>query len=150
MKPSSSPASVRNRTLDARSQVTPPAPPPASNHITFVISSRYRRPLWFKVHRLNKLSSVFSNWLDRQEDSTVPADQPVITPKASKKARLAAINAAAAAPPKPKFVFTHAGEVIDSTMTASEVGLNDNDEMVAFELVDLTEDVTVRAKLRVD
>lgn len=86
---------------------------------------------------------MFNNWLDRQDGSTVPAEPPVLPAKATKKARQAAVNAAAKAPPRSNFVFTYGGKVLDTTKTAGEAELQESDEIVAFELVDLTEDLSV-------
>jgi hypothetical protein len=67
-------------------------------------------------------------------------DEPV---SRNKKGKQPAVKPAA----KLKFMFTLYGKVVDPESTPEELDLCDRDEMVAFELLDLTENVTVSLHL---
>jgi hypothetical protein len=103
-----------------------------SPDIVVKVVCRYRADLFFKISRKTKLSRLFNAWTDRMESSSRIADAPP------------GVNAKLDGSPPPAmpvmdFVFTHNGRAIDADLTPEEAGMEDNDEILAVELMDLTE-----------
>ncbi|KAF7303147.1 hypothetical protein MKEN_01278400 [Mycena kentingensis (nom. inval.)] len=100
--------------------------------IVVKVVCRYRAELFFKISRKTKLSRLFNAWTDRMEKT------------GGKKGGTLAENAAVKpdAPPPPgsmQFIFTHNGRTVEADQTPEEAGMEDADEIVAVELMDLTE-----------
>ncbi|KAK7058474.1 hypothetical protein VNI00_002108 [Paramarasmius palmivorus] len=112
--------------------------------IVVKVVCRYRAELFFKISRKTKLSKLFNAWTDRMEKtggkkvegkSATETGQPVTT--GSKP------DAAGSSPnPAMQFIFTHGGRSVDADMTPEEAGMEDGDEIMAVELMDLTEGAT--------
>ncbi|KAL0068622.1 hypothetical protein AAF712_004338 [Marasmius tenuissimus] len=106
--------------------------------IVVKVVCRYRAELFFKISRKTKLSKLFNAWTDRMEKTggkkvegkgTAESGRPVnATQKDGSSPNLAM-----------QFIFTHGGRSVDADMTPEEAGMEDGDEIVAVELMDLTE-----------
>ncbi|KAJ7070743.1 hypothetical protein C8F01DRAFT_975307 [Mycena amicta] len=100
--------------------------------IVVKVVCRYRAELFFKISRKTKLSRLFNAWTDRMEKT------------GGKKGGGGTENASvkADAPPSVgtmQFIFTHNGRTVEADQTPEEAGMEDADEIVAVELMDLTE-----------
>ncbi|KAL1739851.1 hypothetical protein HDZ31DRAFT_48662 [Schizophyllum fasciatum] len=115
--------------------------------IVVKVVCRYRAELFFKISRKTKLSRLFGAWTDRMEKVT--SGVPTI-PKAPAKEPFSGSNAgkqADKADPRQErsevhFVFTHAGRQLQANQSPEDAGMEDGDEIVAVEMMDLTENIT--------
>ncbi|KAK4685666.1 hypothetical protein P7C73_g4478, partial [Tremellales sp. Uapishka_1] len=102
------------------------------------VSSRYRGDLWFRIPRRKKLRYLFESWRSKMMDSTNGFENPA-EPKS--KIKGFADKTASAVGPMQLFVFTLYGRVLEEDFTPDELQMCDHDEIVAFEMLDLTEDL---------
>ncbi|KAG6910489.1 hypothetical protein DXG01_009908 [Tephrocybe rancida] len=109
--------------------------------IVVKVVCRYRAELFFKISRKTKLSRLFDAWTDRME-------QPASRKKGASMDGMngsAASEAASTQPsgsttsPTMQFIFTHNGRGIDAEQTPEEACMEDGDEILAVEMMDLTE-----------
>lgn len=113
--------------------------------IVVKVVCRYRAELFFKISRKTKLSRLFGAWTDRMEKVT--SGVPTI-PKAAAKEPFS--NAATSKQGEKterqdrsdvQFIFTHAGRSLDAEQTPEDAGMEDGDEILAVEIMDLTENI---------
>ncbi|GAV98801.1 hypothetical protein LENED_000209 [Lentinula edodes] len=110
------------------------------------VSCRYRAELFFKISRKTKLSKLFGAWTERMErtghgvtgvlkkvDGVAPASGTNVDPGSED------VVPPSFTVPAMQFVFTHNGRSVDADMTPEEAGMEDGDEILAVELMDLTE-----------
>ena len=117
-----------------------------SPDIVVKVICRYRAELFFKISRKTKLVKLFAAWTDRMEtgggggsgggSGTKAGDPNVpsrlvngVVPGASPSSAGSGAN----------FIFTHSGRQVDAEQTPEEAGMEDGDEILAVELMDLTE-----------
>jgi hypothetical protein len=95
---------------------------------------RYRAELCFKISRKTKLSRLFRAFTDRMEDpgKKVDGNNTISKVEATK-------DQTSVAKPSIQFIFTHNGRTLDDDQTSEDVGIEDKDEILAVELMDLTE-----------
>jgi hypothetical protein len=125
-----------------------------SPDIVVKVICRYRAELFFKISRKTKLVKLFAAWTDRMETSgsggggggsgggsgkkagepNVPSSRLVngVVPGAPGASPSSAGSGA-------NFIFTHSGRQVDADQTPEEAGMEDGDEILAVELMDLTE-----------
>jgi hypothetical protein len=110
--------------------------------IVVKVVCRYRAELFFKISRKTKLSRLFNAWTDRMENNGGKkvvgggGQQTNGSVKSEAASTQSASNAAAATM---QFVFTHNGRAVEADQTPEEAGMEDGDEILAVELMDLTE-----------
>lgn len=103
--------------------------------IVVKVICKYRAELFFKISRKTKFSRLFNAWTDRME--TNGGKKP--------DSKGTQINGAAKSDPPSnttsnmQFVFSHGGRSLESDQTPEEAGLEDADEILAVEMMDLTE-----------
>ena len=135
--------------------------------IVVKVVCRYRAELFFKISRKTKLSRLFNAWTERMETGIVKkgdgAGGKVVTNAGGDEKELderAKLDAALASNANPtsttsaslapsvsssnsdltmQFVFTHNGRSVDADQTPEEAGVEEGDEILAVELMDLTE-----------
>ncbi|KAG6814156.1 hypothetical protein H0H92_002151 [Tricholoma furcatifolium] len=113
--------------------------------IVVKVVCRYRAELFFKISRKTKLSRLFEAWTDRMEQPTVRKKGTVIDGLGGLNGSAAfdAANAhqasGSSAVPTMQFIFTHNGRSVDADQTPEEAGIEDGDEILAVEMMDLTE-----------
>ncbi|KAG5342047.1 hypothetical protein C0989_005727 [Termitomyces sp. Mn162] len=111
--------------------------------IVVKVICRYRAELFFKISRKTKLSRLFEAWTDRME-------QPGSRKKGDGSDGAGVMNGSAvteATSTQPsgsttttmQYIFTHNGRNIDTEQTPEEIGMEDGDEILAVEMMDLTE-----------
>ena len=119
-----------------------------SPDIVVKVICRYRAELFFKISRKTKLVKLFAAWTDRMETGSCggaggsgkKAGEPTRT-----SSRLvngvpgAPVTSPSSAGSGANFVFTHSGRHVDAEQTPEEAGMEDGDEILAVELMDLTE-----------
>ena len=126
-----------------------------SPDIVVKVICRYRAELFFKISRKTKLVKLFAAWTDRMETggsggcgggggsgggSGKKAGEPTRT-----SSRLvngvpgAPVATSSSASSGANFIFTHSGRQVDAEQTPEEAGMEDGDEILAVELMDLTE-----------
>lgn len=115
--------------------------------IVVKVVCRYRAELFFKISRKTKLSRLFNAWTDRMErpgakkgsgssdggggnqmNGSVKSDAASTQPSGS-----------SASDSTMQFIFTHNGRGVEADQTPEEAGMEDGDEILAVELMDLTE-----------
>ncbi|KAI0323004.1 hypothetical protein OF83DRAFT_4165 [Amylostereum chailletii] len=110
--------------------------------IVVKVICRYRAELYFKISRKTKLLKLFNAWTERMETTSANGKHGdsktngIAKPDAS-----TTYTTSSGYPPNTntQFIFTHCGRTIDADMTPEEAGLVDQDEILAVELMDLTE-----------
>lgn len=126
--------------------------------IVVKVVCRYRAELFFKISRKTKLSRLFNAWTERMEAGggkkgattttmnsgadTVGGDGMKETNGMAKMDGATSANANTGSPNASlsmQFVFTHNGRSVDAELTPEEAGMEDGDEILAVELMDLTE-----------
>jgi hypothetical protein len=128
-----------------------------SPDIVVKVVCRYRAELFFKISRKTKLAKLFAAWTDRMDTSSGAAGgggkKGAESNGPSKLVNGVAPSALARAPsptsacPGAIFIFTHGGRQVDADQTPEEAGMEDGDEILAVELMDLTEDVNADASV---
>ncbi|KAG1754939.1 uncharacterized protein EDB91DRAFT_1233743 [Suillus paluster] len=103
--------------------------------IVVKVVCRYRAELFFKISRKTKFSRLFNAWTDRME-ATGGKKEDGKTPVSGKQMNGTAKSEAASTH---TFIFSHNGRTIDADQTPEEQGVEDGDEILAVELMDLTE-----------
>ncbi|THG97446.1 hypothetical protein EW026_g4553 [Hermanssonia centrifuga] len=110
--------------------------------IVVKVICKYRAELFFKISRKTKLSKLFSAWTDRMEgrkdDSKLSQGGSLSTGTP--------VNGAARVdgPSVPststmQFIFSYGGRTLEADQTPEEAGMEDGDEILAVEMMDLTE-----------
>ena len=124
-----------------------------SPDIVVKVVCRYRAELFFKISRKTKLVKLFAAWTDRMETNggsggygsgggKKAGESP--SGPSSKLVNGVAPGALGASPSSTarsgaNFIFTHSGRQVDAEQTPEEAGMEDGDEILAVELMDLTE-----------
>ena len=127
-----------------------------SPDIVVKVICRYRAELFFKISRKTKLVKLFAAWTDRMEtggiggggggcggggggkktgEPNAPSSRSVNGVVPGAPAGASPISAGSGA----NFIFTHSGRQVDAEQTPEEAGMEDGDEILAVELMDLTE-----------
>ncbi|KAI6012429.1 hypothetical protein F5J12DRAFT_904620 [Pisolithus orientalis] len=114
--------------------------------IVVKVVCRYRAELFFKISRKTKFSRLFNAWTDRMAGTVgKKADGKLLagphgTFNGSAKNDAASthtINSSSST--SMQFIFSHNGRTLYPDQTPEEQGVEDNDEILAVELMDLTE-----------
>jgi hypothetical protein len=115
-----------------------------SPDIVVKVICRYRAELFFKISRKTKLVKLFAAWTDRMETSG-GSGKKVGEPTGTSRLVNGIVPGAPGASPSSagssgvNFIFTHSGRQVDAEQTPEEAGMEDGDEILAVELMDLTE-----------
>lgn len=115
--------------------------------IVVKVMCRYRAELFFKISRKTKLSRLFEAWAERMErkegkkaDSDLVGDSLAQIGGQTKPESLGGANSGSTTSSQTiQFIYTHHGRAIEVDQTPEEVGMDDGDEILAIELMDLTE-----------
>jgi hypothetical protein len=116
-----------------------------SPDIVVKVVCRYRAELFFKISRKTKLTKLFAAWTDRMETNGSSGGGKKVAAAAgesnapSSKSANGVIAPPGASGASAKFIFTHSGRRVDAEQTPEEAGMEDGDEILAVELMDLTE-----------
>lgn len=126
-----------------------------SPDIVVKVICRYRAELFFKISRKTKLVKLFAAWTDRMETSGSGgygggggsgggSGKKAGEPTRSSSRLVNGVPGAPVASPnsagsEANFIFTHSGRQVDAEQTPEEAGMEDGDEILAVELMDLTE-----------
>ncbi|KIY73488.1 hypothetical protein CYLTODRAFT_386580 [Cylindrobasidium torrendii FP15055 ss-10] len=102
--------------------------------IVVKVVCRYRAELFFKISRKTKLTKLFNAWTERMEQGGKPGSQVNGTADA------ASTHSATAS--TMHFIFSHNGRTVESDQSPEDLGMEDGDELLAIELMDLTECIT--------
>lgn len=123
-----------------------------SPDIVVKVVCKYRAELYFKISRKTKFSRLFHAWTDRM-DSTMAlgvglgaanATTVGTTGKVRQLLSTDRVNGTAKLDPSRgpdivPFIFSHGGRTLEPDQTPEEVGMEAGDEILAVELMDLTE-----------
>ncbi|KAG2062233.1 hypothetical protein BDR06DRAFT_946370 [Suillus hirtellus] len=113
--------------------------------IVVKVICRYRAELFFKISRKTKFSRLFNAWTDRMEATGGKKDEgkPSVSGKqmnGTAKSEAASTHTVGSnVSSSMQFIFSHNGRTIDADQTPEEQGVEDGDEILAVELMDLTE-----------
>lgn len=105
------------------------APSESPADIIVKVVCKYRAELFFKVSRTTKLSKLFVAWTERMDTSGGVGG-------VGEKPKPAAGNGMT-------FLFSHHGRPLSPDRTADAYAIEDNDEILAVEMMDLTTDDVV-------
>jgi hypothetical protein len=130
-----------------------------SPDIVVKVVCRYRAELFFKISRKTKLTKLFAAWTDRMETNSAGGGKSTATGEPNGTSKLVngivapsasgASASSAGCSGSPNFIFTHSGRRVDAEQTPEEAGMEDGDEILAVELMDLTEDPSTEALVSV-
>jgi hypothetical protein len=111
--------------------------------IVVKVNCRYRAELFFKISRKTKLSRLISSWTERMERTGGKLGDTKGTGSKSGLVQSETANAQNSGTPPSnspmQFIFTFNGRSIEADQTFEEIGIDDDDEILAVELMDLTE-----------
>ena len=113
--------------------------------IVVKVVCRYRAELFFKISRKTKLSRLFNAWTDRMErpsgkKGNANSEGGGIQMNGSMKSDAASTQSGSSATSSTmQFVFTHNGRNVEADQTPEEAGMEDGDELLAVEMMDLTD-----------
>ncbi|KAI0094430.1 hypothetical protein BDY19DRAFT_912732 [Irpex rosettiformis] len=137
--------------------------------IVVKVVCKYRAELFFKISRKTKLSRLFNAWTDRMESTANAkkgvgasaylsgggaGNEPKQTPSQSQQGQggqqqpvgasgtaSSQVNGSAPAvsTSSMQFIFSHGGRTLEADQTPEEVGMEEGDEILAVEIMDLTE-----------
>ncbi|GLB35843.1 putative myosin-like coiled-coil protein [Lyophyllum shimeji] len=116
--------------------------------IVVKVVCRYRAELFFKISRKTKLSRLFNAWTDRMERPAVGkkgnggtdgAGGNQMNGSAKSEAASTQPSGSAVTTPTMQFIFTHNGRSLEAEQTPEEAGMEDGDEILAVEMMDLTD-----------
>jgi hypothetical protein len=114
--------------------------------IVVKVICRYRAELFFKISRKTKLSRLINSWTERMErNGTGPVanakeENGDVKENGTAKHDAATTHYSGATPGSGmQFIFTFNGRMLEADQTPEEIGIDEGDEIVAVELMDLTE-----------
>ncbi len=110
--------------------------------IVVKVICRYRAELFFKISRKTKLSRLINSWTERMERTGgKPGDGKEGSMNGSAKTDAASTHysGTSAVNSGMQFIFTFNGRMLEADQTPEELGIDEGDEIVAVELMDLTE-----------
>lgn len=128
--------------------------------IVVKVVCKYRAELFFKISRKTKLSRLFNAWTERMEGVTLSGSMKKggqgasqvngLTP-GSKGSDTASTHTTGSGHSSNglngslssiSFIFTHNGRSVEHDQTPEEAGMEDGDEILAVEMMDLTQGPT--------
>jgi hypothetical protein len=114
--------------------------------IVVKVVCKYRAELFFKISRKTKFSRLFNAWTDRMDNT---GGKKTDVKSVGGGTQLNGVTKSDAfnntTPSNGKtgftmqFVFSHGGRSLEADQTPEEAGLEDGDEILAIEMMDLTE-----------
>lgn len=111
--------------------------------IVVKVNCRYRAELFFKISRKTKFSRLISSWTERMERAGGKSGDTKDTGSKSGFAQSETASTQHSGSPlgnsSMQFIFTFNGRSIETDQTFEEIGIDDDDEILAVELMDLTE-----------
>lgn len=114
--------------------------------IVVKVVCRYRAELFFKISRKTKLSRLINSWTERMERTGGnPSDgkdsNGTGSMNGSAKTEAASTHYSGSSAPNSgmQFIFTFNGRMLEADQTPEEIGIDEGDEILAVELMDLTE-----------
>lgn len=114
--------------------------------IVVKVVCRYRAELFFKISRKTKFSRLFNAWTDRmagtvgkKADGKLSAGARGTLNGSAKTDAASTHTANSSSSMSMQFIFSHNGRTLYPDQTPEEQGVEDNDEILAVELMDLTE-----------
>ena len=118
--------------------------------IVVKVVCKYRAELFFKISRKTKLSRLFNAWTERMESGTTSAlrrvdaksPPPTTPPQVNGTGRSdsgSVSSRGSTTKSAVQFLFTYAGRTLESEQTPEDAGMEDGDEILAVELMDLTD-----------
>ncbi|KAF5385396.1 hypothetical protein D9615_001241 [Tricholomella constricta] len=113
--------------------------------IVVKVVCRYRAELFFKISRKTKLSRLFNAWTERMERPTSGkkgsdgASGNQMNGSAKSEAASTQPSGSTVTSPTMQFIFTHNGRSVEAEQTPEEAGMEDGDEILAVEMMDLTD-----------
>ena len=114
--------------------------------IVVKVVCKYRAELFFKISRKTKLSRLFNAWTERMESNAKKGESNTKSqPLGASVAASSQVNGTSSSHSTPpssssmQFIFSHGGRTLEADQTPEEVGMEEGDEILAVEIMDLTE-----------
>lgn len=111
--------------------------------IVVKVHCKYRAELFFKISRKTKLSRLFNAWTERMETNEKKGDGKA--PSGGSATASSQVNGTSSSSGSSlsasamQFIFSHGGRTLEPEQTPEEAGMEDGDEILAVEMMDLTE-----------
>lgn len=120
--------------------------------IVIKVVCKYRAELFFKISRKTKLSRLFNAWTERMETGIKKASGDQKGGSGSGGLGSSQVNGTTgkdggSGATSMQFLFTHAGRMLEADSTPEEASMEDGDEILAVELMDLTEGPGIEEKV---
>ncbi|PPR01913.1 hypothetical protein CVT24_001252 [Panaeolus cyanescens] len=107
-----------------------------SPDVVVKVVCRYRAELFFKISRKTKLSRLITSWTERMERN---GGKPEMKGGENNGSKPDQAGQPAASSNPMQFIFTYNGRILEAEQTPEDVGIDEGDEILAVELMDLTE-----------
>lgn len=114
--------------------------------IVVKVNCRYRQELFFRISRKTKLSRLFTSWTERMARTVGQSGDTKMDEGTGSNTGFVHSEAASTQPSGStasnspmQFIFTFNGRSVEADQTPEEIGIDNNDEILAVELMDLTE-----------
>ena len=111
--------------------------------IVVKVVCRYRAELFFKISRKTKLSRLINSWTERMERTggkpSNGSGKENVNGSAKTEAASTHYTGSSAPNSGMQFIFTFNGRILEADQTPEEIGIDEGDEILAVELMDLTE-----------
>jgi len=115
--------------------------------IVVKVVCKYRAELFFKISRKTKLSRLFNAWTERMETNVKKGSgserksqsQQQQQPLGSSQVNGTTASQSAPSTSSMQFIFSYSGRTLEADQTPEEVGMEEGDEILAVEIMDLTD-----------
>ncbi|KAG9045104.1 hypothetical protein FS837_007036 [Tulasnella sp. UAMH 9824] len=108
--------------------------------IVVKVVCKYRAELLFKISRKAKLSRLFNTWTERMESLSSSKNNDSVKTRSANGTGAKSGNGSEVTTPQTNFVFLHLGRTISPDQTPEELDMEGGDEILAVEMMDLTDD----------
>ena len=115
--------------------------------IVVKVNCRYRAELFFKISRKTKVSRLIASWTERMEfaggklgvnTKEIGSKNGFVKSESANTHHSGSLPSPSSNSPM-QFIFTFNGRSIEANQTFEEIGIDEDDEILAVELMDLTE-----------
>lgn len=111
--------------------------------IVVKVVCKYRAELLFKISRKAKLSRLFNTWTERMESMSSSKNNDSVKTRSANGTGAKSGDGSGVTTPQTNFVFLHLGRTISPDQTPEELDMEGGDEILAVEMMDLTDDSAV-------
>lgn len=115
--------------------------------IVVKVICKYRAELLFKISRKAKLSRLFNTWTERMASMSSSKNNDSVKNRATNGTGVTSGDGTDVTTPPTNFVFLYLGRTISQEQTPEELDMEGGDEILAVEMMDLTDESAVSMML---